>query len=124
MRLLRQWGDKKYYLYYITEFGALKRKNGESVSYFTKRFNKMYSKIPTEIKPTETSAKITFANAFDVEFSLLLRERRDVTLKNMQEASLEVESNILAAEKLKDISDRDKKKQKEDASILFQCTNI
>jgi hypothetical protein len=33
---LRQWGDKKYYLYYITEFGSLKRKNGESMSNFTK----------------------------------------------------------------------------------------
>jgi hypothetical protein len=72
---LRQWGDKKYYLYYITEFGSLKRKNGESVSNFTKIFNNMYNKIPVEIKPTETSSKITFSNAFDVEFSLLLRER-------------------------------------------------
>ena len=49
---LRHWGDKKYYLYYITEFGALKRKQGESIFDFTKRFNKMYSKIPGEIKPT------------------------------------------------------------------------
>jgi len=40
----------------------------------------MYSKIPDEIKPSETSAKITFANAFDVELSLLLRERRFATL--------------------------------------------
>jgi hypothetical protein len=78
-------------LYYITEFGALKRKSGESVSDFTKRFNKMYTKIPDEIKPTETSAKITFVNAFDVEFSLLLRERRSATLSLMQEAVIEVE---------------------------------
>jgi len=49
---LRHWGDKKYYLYYITEFGDLKTKQGESISDFTKRFNKMYSKIPDEIKPT------------------------------------------------------------------------
>jgi hypothetical protein len=74
-------------LYYITEFGALKRKQGESISDFTKRFNKMYSKIPDEIKPTETSAKITFSNAFDAEFSLLLREIRYVTLSLMWEAS-------------------------------------
>jgi hypothetical protein len=26
---LRHWGDKKYFLYYITEFGSLKRKEGE-----------------------------------------------------------------------------------------------
>jgi hypothetical protein len=86
---LRHWGDNKDYLYYITKFGALKRKQGEFVLDFTKRFNKMYSNIPDEIKPTETSAKTTFANAFDVEFSLLLRERRSVTLILMQEATIE-----------------------------------
>jgi hypothetical protein len=42
---LRHWGEKKYCLYYITEFGALKRKEGESVSYFSKIFNKMYKKF-------------------------------------------------------------------------------
>jgi hypothetical protein len=62
---LRHWGDKKHFLYYITKFGALKRKEGESVSYFSKRFNKMYNKIPTEIKPIETSAQITYESAFD-----------------------------------------------------------
>jgi hypothetical protein len=49
---LRHWGDKKDFLYYITEFGSLQRKEGESVSDFSKRFNKMYKKIPTKIKPT------------------------------------------------------------------------
>lgn len=52
-------------------FGNLKKENGESVSDFTKRFNRMYSKIPAEIKPTNTSAKITYANSFDSEFCLL-----------------------------------------------------
>jgi hypothetical protein len=50
---IKQWGDKRDYLYYITEFGALKRKNGESISDFIERFNKMYGRIPYEIKPTE-----------------------------------------------------------------------
>jgi hypothetical protein len=49
---LRQWGDKKDFMYYITELGSLKRKKGESVSDFSKRFNKMYNKIPAKIKPT------------------------------------------------------------------------
>ena len=61
----------------------------------------MYSRIPAEIKPTETLAKLTYANAFDHEFSLLLRERRAVSLLNMQDAALEVESNLLASNKLK-----------------------
>ena len=59
----------------------------------------MYSKILTEVTPT--SAKLTYANAFDSDFCLLLRERRCATLADMQYATLEVESNIMVAEKLK-----------------------
>jgi len=101
---------RRDYLNYITQFGALRRKNGEFVSNFTKRFNKIFNKIPDEIKPIEASAKITFSNDFYVEFYLLLREIRSTTLLSMQEASIEVESNILASKKLKNKSDRDKNK--------------
>ena len=45
---MRQWGDTKDYLYYITEFGSLKRNKDEAVEDFSKRFNKMYSRIPAE----------------------------------------------------------------------------
>jgi hypothetical protein len=65
---LRQWGDKKDFMYYMTEFGSLKKKEGESVSEFSKTFNKMYHKIPAEIKPSEASAKITYSSAFDLDF--------------------------------------------------------
>ena len=95
---LRQWGDKKDFMYYIIEFGYLKIKEGDSVSEFSKIFNKMYNKIRIEIKPTEASAKITYAISFDHGFCLLLRERRDNSLDHMQYASLEVESNILVVD--------------------------
>jgi len=36
-------------MYYMTEFGYLKNMEGEFVSDFSKRFNKMYNKIPAEI---------------------------------------------------------------------------
>jgi hypothetical protein len=94
-------------MYYMIEFGSLKRKEGESVSDFSKRFNKMYNKIPAEIKPSEASAKITYASAFDPDFCLLLRERRATTLAHMQDATVQVESNILAIERLKNKADRD-----------------
>jgi hypothetical protein len=51
---LKRWGDRRDYVYYITEFGDLRRNNGEHVSYFTKRSNKMYKNIPYDIKPMET----------------------------------------------------------------------
>jgi len=44
---IRKQGEKRDDLYYITEFNNLKRKNGESLSDFSQRFNKMYQKIPT-----------------------------------------------------------------------------
>jgi hypothetical protein len=73
-------GRRRDLLYYITEFGNLRRENGESVSDFTKRFNKMFGKIPIEIKPIDASAKITYSSTFDPKFFLILRERRLATL--------------------------------------------
>ena len=102
---IREWGDTKDHTYYITEFGALKRKKDETIADLSKHFNKMYGRIPTKIKPYETSAKLIYTNSFDHEFSLHLRERRPVTLLNMQEATLEVETNVLASNRLKEHSD-------------------
>ena len=81
----------------------------------------MYGRIPAEIKPSKTSTKLTYANAFDHEFSLHLRERRPVSLLNMQEAVLEVESNIQASNRLKVNSDQqvyDRKGKKEAAPVV------
>jgi hypothetical protein len=50
---------------------------------------------------------MTYANAFDPDFYLLLRETRATSLDHMQDAALEVESNILAVEKLRSKADRD-----------------
>jgi hypothetical protein len=113
---LRQWGDRKDYIYYMTEFGSLKKQEGESVSDFSKRFNKMYNKIPAEVKPSEASAQISYAGAFDPDFCLLLRERRATSLAQMQDAAIEVESNILAADRLRNKADTDRRKGKSEAS--------
>jgi hypothetical protein len=113
---LRQWGDKKDSMYYMTEFGSLKRKEGEFVSDFSKRFNKMYNRIPAEIKPSEASTKITYSSAFDPDFCLLLRERRATTLALMQDAAVEVESNILAVDRLRNAAGRNISKNRPEAS--------
>jgi hypothetical protein len=114
---LRQWGDIKDYIYYMTEFGSLKKQEGESVSDFSKRFNKMYNKIPAEIKPSEASAQISYASAFDPDFCLVLRERRATSLAQMQYAAIEVESNMLAADRLRSKANTDRRKGKSEASI-------
>jgi hypothetical protein len=68
---LKHWGDRRDFVYYITEFRNLRKQSSESVSDFTKRFNRMYGKIPAEIKPSDASAKITYSDAFDSDFFLL-----------------------------------------------------
>jgi hypothetical protein len=65
---LRQWGERKDHLYYLTEFGSLKKKNSETVMEFIQRFNKLYNKIPAEVKPSQPAAKVTFAGAFEPDF--------------------------------------------------------
>jgi hypothetical protein len=54
---LKHWGERRDFLYYIYEFGNLKRGDEESVSDFIKRFNKMFGKIPAKIKPSDASTK-------------------------------------------------------------------
>ena len=62
--------------------------------------------MPAEVKPTPTSAMMTYANAFDSQFCLLLRERRCASLADMQDVAFEVESNIVAVERLGGNADR------------------
>jgi hypothetical protein len=62
---MRQWGEKRDHLYYLTKFGSLKKKVAETVVDFNKRFNKIYNKIPVDIKPSQVAAKVTYAGAFE-----------------------------------------------------------
>jgi hypothetical protein len=115
---LRQSRDRKDFMYYMTEFGSLKKMDGESVFDFSKRFNKMYNKIPVEIKPSEASAKISYASVFGPDFYLLLRERRATSLAQMQYVAIEVESNVLAADRLRSKVDADRRKGRSEASTF------
>jgi hypothetical protein len=47
---------------------------------------------------------------------MLLRERRATSLAQMQDAAIEVESNVLAADKLRNKADADRRKEKSEAS--------
>jgi hypothetical protein len=98
---LRQWGERKDHLCYLTEFGDLRKKNSKIVIEFIQRFNKLYNKIPVEVKPSQPIEKVTFTGAFEPDFALLLRERRAVELTRMQDNVVEIESNMMASSKLK-----------------------
>jgi hypothetical protein len=50
---MKQWGKKRDNLYYLIEFGSLKKKPYDYVFYFNIRFNKMYNNIPRGINPLQ-----------------------------------------------------------------------
>ena len=72
----------------------------------------MYNKIPAEVKPSKASAQISYAGAFDPDLCLLLRERRATSLAQMQDAAIEVESNILVDDRLRRKADANRRKGK------------
>jgi hypothetical protein len=105
----------------LTEFGSLKKKQNEFVLDFIKIFNKLYNRIPTEVKPSQPTVKIAFVVSFDPYFSLLLRERRSTTLIGMQDDVLEIESNMITSRNAKirsESGEREKIKQKEQVGTL------
>jgi hypothetical protein len=48
---MKQWGEKRDSLYYLTKFVSLKKKSIEYFFDFDRRFNKIYNNIPREINP-------------------------------------------------------------------------
>lgn len=102
---MRQWGEKRDSLYYLNEFGSLKKRANDTDNDFNKRFNKLYNKIPTDIKPSQPATKVTYARALDVDFSTTLRKRRSLTLLVMQEDEIDIEGNMIAPGKMKQKQD-------------------
>jgi hypothetical protein len=80
---MRQWGWRDH-LYYLTKFGSLNKKPKETVIDFNRMFNKLYNKVPIDIKPSQPAIKVTYVGAFEFYFSMMLRERRSLTLLTIQ----------------------------------------
>ena len=53
------------------------------------------------MKPPEALAQMRYVEAFDYEFSILLRERESPTLSEMKSDAVKVEVNMIAAKKSK-----------------------
>ena len=68
----------------LTKYNSLKRVVDETIQNFSKRFNKFYGSIPAHLKPPLGATQLRYAEAFDYEFSILLRERESRSLAEMQ----------------------------------------
>ena len=82
------------------------------MSSFNTRFASFYYNMPKEIQPLENVAKLYYETTFPIELSLLLLERKSVTLQNMLIDCLEVGENLRMSEEVsgQDRGDRIKEK--------------
>ena len=83
----------------LTLYNQLKRGNHESIKNFSSRFKTIYNSLPEDCKPPKWMAKLHYAEAFDDEFPIVLRERRYATLENMMSDAIEVEINMMSSKR-------------------------
>jgi len=73
--------------------------------------------LPAEIKPPPAAAHVSFLGAFEFEFGFILRERKSLTLDQLQINALEVEENFALVGKSRGKQEPTKNKRgKEEAS--------
>ena len=111
---LGRWGSKKNPLQLLTQYNHLKRLPTETVQYFSSIFMKVYNSIPDQVKPPLGASQLHYVDAFESEFSLLLRERRSTSLTDMMNDAIEVEVNLASSRKIKLQIEADRKKAKEE----------
>ena len=88
-------------MHLLTQYNNLRRGPNESVQDFSSRFKKTYDAILADVKPPLGVAKLHYVDAFSSEFTLLLRERRLVSLDDMIADATEVEVNLTTSNKNK-----------------------
>ena len=85
----------------MTQYNNLKRGPADSVQDFSTRFIRTYDDIPTDVKTPRGAAKLHYVDVFSNEFTLLLRERRYVSLTDMMDDAMEVEVNLTTSNRTK-----------------------
>ena len=80
---------------------------------FSPKFRKTYDAIPTDVKPPPGAAKLHYADSFSNDFTLLLRERRFVSLEDMMDDATEVEVNLSTSNKNKQKHETKRVKEEE-----------
>ena len=83
------------------------------MSSFNRRFASFYYSIPKEIQPLVGVAKLHYEDVFDNDFTLLLRERKSLSLLDMFQDALEVEANMMASGKINQKVEIDQRKVRE-----------
>ena len=72
-----------------------------------------YDSIPADVKPPPGATKLHYVDDFISEFTILLRERRPISLAYMMDDAIEVEVNLTASNKTKQRNETRRVKEEE-----------
>ena len=107
----------------FTQYNHLKRGNDESFKSFSLGLT-IYNSLPVQCKPPEGMEKLHYAEAFDDEFALFLRERRYFTFADIMNDAIEVEINMMYSKRGKYISETRKVKDEPQSSSDLKFDSI
>jgi hypothetical protein len=95
------WGEKNNPLQLLMQYNIMKRALEETMQEFLTYFMRVYNSIPVEVQPPPRAVQLQYANSFDSDFSLLLRERRYENLDSMMSDTIKFKVNLMASGKIK-----------------------
>ena len=107
---LDRWEEKKINLKILSQYNNLKKGNFESIHEFSSRFMRVYNSIPADVKPLVGVSKLHYADAFESDFALFLRERKSASFPAMFKDVLEVEANLMVSGKMKNRVEADRRR--------------
>jgi hypothetical protein len=76
---------------------------------------RVYNSIPAEVQPPTGAAQLRYADSFDNDITLLLRERRSTNLDAKMSDAIEVKVNMMASGKIKQRFNKGDKRPQGDA---------
>ena len=87
------------------------------------RFRRTYDAIHADVKPPPNATKLHYVDAFSSEFTLLLRERRFVSLAEMMDDAIKVEVNLITSNKTKQKNETRRVKEEEPQASTSQSSS-
>jgi hypothetical protein len=93
----------------------MKRASEETVQEFSAHFMRVYNSIPAEVQPPPRATQLRYADSFDNDFTLLLRERRSDNLDAIMSDTIKIEVKLITSRKIKQSFNIGRKKHQGDA---------
>jgi hypothetical protein len=91
----RRWSKKKEGGSLGAQFNHIKKKENVIVNEFNTIFDRLYNQTLVEFRPTSSSIRLLYINAFEGKFLFILKDNKPTPLAQYKEYNVDIEENIL-----------------------------